>query len=101
MICFELFVRPALRKFCGQPDPAPNPVLATLQSEVRVRGDRVTCFPAELRAEGTGFQVRPVDWGGSADLRSTAQANSMCILEPRENAWAAGEVVPVIAWSGF
>lgn len=101
MICFELFVRPALRQFRGQPHPGPQPLQATLQSDVRVRGNRVTYYPAVLGAVEAGFQVRPVDWGGSADLRSTAQANSMCILEPRENAWAAGEVVPVIPWSGF
>ncbi|MEZ6129722.1 MAG: molybdopterin molybdotransferase MoeA [Planctomycetaceae bacterium] len=99
MICFEAFVRPALRRFAGHRHPESAVVSATLVEDVAVRGDRVTYYPSQLVHGQHGFEVRPVPWGGSADLRSTAQANSMSILEPRNETYAAGETVSVIAWT--
>jgi len=99
MVCFEAFVRPALRKFSGEQHPSSTVVSATLVEDVSVRGDRVTYFPSQLVHGKAGFEVRPVKWGGSADLRSTAQANAMSVLEPRDRAYAIGDRVPVISWA--
>lgn len=98
MICFELFVRPALRKFAGIDNPLPQVTAATLTAEVKVRGDRVTYFPARLEHSDAEISATPVPWGGSADLRSTADANGMCILEPCECAYESGQQVKVIFW---
>lgn len=97
MICFELFVRAALRKFSGQP-ALPAEVEAELTTEVTIRGDRLTYFPARLEIQSTGLSATPVPWGGSADLRSTAQANGMLKLPPRDTPYAKNEQVCAIWW---
>lgn len=98
MICFELFVRPALRQFCGVSDPQPQVVPATLQKEISVRGDRVTYLPTKLQISADGVTSTPVPWGGSADLRSTAEANGMSILHPQNVPYPAGHLVDSIWW---
>ncbi|MEZ6122493.1 MAG: molybdopterin molybdotransferase MoeA [Planctomycetaceae bacterium] len=99
MICFEVFVRPALRRMCGISPAESVSIPATLTADVLIRGDRLTYYPCRLELTSQGLQATPVDWTGSADLRSTAQANGMCILEPRLAPWPAGSVVSAIAWS--
>ena len=46
----------------------------------------------------TGLTATPVAWGGSADLRSTSEANAVCCLAAGSNGYAAGTDVPVICW---
>ena len=98
MICFELFVRTALRKFSGLPNPEPTVIPAELTDDVTLKGDRVTCFPTSLQQTKSGLKATPVKWGGSADLRSTADANGMCILSPAAGPFTAGTVVDTIQW---
>lgn len=98
MICFEAFVRTALRKFSGQSVADPPREAAILTQEVAVRGNRETWFPAQVHTEGGQLLCTTVRWGGSADLRSTADANGMAILPPRPEAWKAGELVDVVRW---
>ncbi len=98
MICFELFVRTALRSFCGTPKPEPKTVSATLLSNVSVRGDRVTYFPAKCELGESGMVAEPVRWSGSADLRSTADANGMIVLEPKSDEYRSGDSVDAVLW---
>lgn len=98
MICFELFVRTALRAFCGAVHPQPEPVRATLSANVFVRGDRVTYFPAKCVLGESGTMAEPVRWGGSADLRSTADANGMIVLDPKADAYCSGDTVDALLW---
>ncbi|MEO2033729.1 MAG: gephyrin-like molybdotransferase Glp [Planctomycetaceae bacterium] len=98
MVCFEVFVRPALEKLAGLvPHGARNHV-AVLTKDIRIRGDRPTYFPSSLTRNETGLTATPVAWGGSADLRSTADANGVCRLEPGTDGYVAGTSVPVICW---
>lgn len=97
MVCFELFVRTALRRLMGI-NPA-QPIMARLQVEHGARGDRPTYFPARLQWTDDGLAVRPVDWRGSFDLRATAEANAMILFPAGERTYAAGEMVPVYEWS--
>jgi molybdopterin molybdotransferase len=96
MVCFEVFVRTAMRKLAGHRKPEPTMVEARLTEAVTVKGDRATYFPSRLELTADGMTVSP--WGGSADLRSTAQANGMCVLMPRAESYAAGESVAAICW---
>lgn len=98
MICFEVFVRAALRRFSGQQYSRAEVVTSTLQEEVRVRGDRVTYFPTRLEVTESGVTSTPVAWGGSADLRATANANGMSILPPKSGAYRPGDRVDSIWW---
>ena len=98
MICFELFVRTAIRKFSGRINAMPQFLSGKLTQPVTVKGDRVTYFPSRLELTQDGIQATPVPWGGSADLRSTAEANGMCLLAPKDVAYEAGDAVETIAW---
>lgn len=98
MVCFEVFVRTALRKFTGIPDAEPRYTKAVLTDSVVVKGDRPTYFPCRLQLTDDGYQATPVPWGGSADLRSTANANGVCQLKPSSDPYKAGDSVPTLAW---
>ena len=101
MVCFELFVRTALRRYAGRPGPTPQGTPARLTKTISVKGPRPVYFPCKLNLTEEGLQATPVAWGGSADLRSTADANGMCLLTPQTHAYAAGDSVAAIHWSAM
>lgn len=95
-VCFELFVRPALRRLRGLDDPLPPQVLARLTEEFVYRTDRQTYHPAWLEPAGDGWRVCPVAWLGSPDLRGLTAANAFLIVSPGEHRCAAGHALPVL-----
>lgn len=98
MVCFELFVRTALRKVMGMDRPEPQSIPARLEVDHATRGDRPTYFPARFRWTTTGAVVRPVDWRGSFDLRAAADANAMIQYPAGDRSYAKGELVQVLMW---
>lgn len=116
LVCFELFVRPAIARLMGATDGdgegAPATRLARILSgEFRQRGDRPTYYPAVLEspaetsgAAGDDVQrggVRLLRWHGSADLRGIAEANALAIFPAGERHYAAGDEIDVLpmAWT--
>jgi len=82
LVGFRFFVRPALRKMMGHPEPAPQPLEARLTAPVKVRDDRTTFVPAVLRGEQGGWAVTPLVIHGPADLVGFSKADGLIILEP-------------------
>jgi molybdopterin molybdotransferase len=95
LVCFELFVRPALRGLMGLP-PAPHFVEAALARDYPYRTDRPTYHPAHLQATGTGWSVDPVPWFGSPDLRGVGAADAFVLFPTGDHAHRAREVFPVL-----
>jgi molybdopterin molybdotransferase len=95
MVCFELFVRPALRTLMGQ-EPGPSWVQATLMQDRTYRTDRPTYHPAILKLSPTGWMVDMVAWFGSPDLRGVAPANAFALLPAGEREYSAGELLDVL-----
>jgi molybdopterin molybdotransferase len=94
LVCFELFVRPALARLSGRPVPeevATTP--AQLTSDFVHRGDRPTFHPAILSAGREGPTITPLPWSGSADLRGLSAANALAIFPPGDREYAAGESI--------
>ena len=91
-VCFELFVRPALRKLAGESEPGPRSVLMPLAEAIAEANDRPTYRPATLE-NGT---VRPLPWAGSPDLRGIARADALIVLPAGESRLDAGMPVNVI-----
>ncbi|MDX1948656.1 MAG: molybdopterin molybdotransferase MoeA [Pirellulaceae bacterium] len=92
LVCFELFVRPALAKLCGvEPKGLPQ-IWAALAIEHQQRGDRPTFWPAKLES---GELVTPLAWQGSGDLRTLAEADCLAYFPPGDRIFAAGEMVAV------
>src|SRR5262249_47692064 len=80
LVCFELFVRPAVRALRGDPEPGPRLLRAVLAEDFPYRTDRPTYHPALLSAGDRGWQVRLVPWFGSPDLRALTRANALALL---------------------
>ena len=77
LVCFELFVRPAIAGLAGRPFSGLQAVQASLASEFVHRGERPTYHPGLLEESNTDFAVKPLSWQGSADLRTLSAANAL------------------------
>jgi molybdopterin molybdotransferase len=95
LVCFELFVRPALRRLAGL-EPGPPIVEAALLEDFALRSDRPTYHPAALQLAPEGWQVRAVAWFGSADLRGLCEANALIVFPPGDQQHRAGQLFPVV-----
>src|SRR5262249_29769253 len=96
LACYELFVRPGLRRLAGRADAGLRTVSAALAEDFPYNTDRPTYHPAQLEAAGAGWRVRPVPWFGSADLRGLSRANAMVVLPAGDHRHPAGQVFDVI-----
>jgi molybdopterin molybdotransferase len=97
LVCFELFVRPALRRQAGHADALPHQRIATLAEDYAYRTDRPTYHPAQLDVDAGGFRVRVVPWFGSADLRGLTQANALIVLPAGDHRHRAGQTFEVLS----
>jgi molybdopterin molybdotransferase len=95
-VCFELFVRPALRRLMGHADPGPRVVQAVLAEDFAYRTDRLTYHPARLESRDGQWQVRPVPWFGSPDLRGLTRANAFAVFPAGDHRHRAGQRVDVL-----
>jgi molybdopterin molybdotransferase len=102
LVCFELFLRPALRRIRGHAEPGPRMVQAALAEDFAYRTDRPTYHPALLDSApftggaGEGWRVHVVPWLGSPDLRGLVRANAFVLLPAGEHRHRAGQVFPVL-----
>jgi molybdopterin molybdotransferase len=96
LVCFELFVAPAVRRLRGHADPGPHFVTAVLAEDFSYRTDRPTYHPARLEAADGGWRVRPVPWFGSSDLRGLGAANALIVFPAGDHRHQAGQPFPVL-----
>lgn len=101
LVCFELFVRPAIRRLMGHADAGPRMIQATLAEDFAYRSDRPTYHPARLEDAESGRQVRAVPWFGSADLRGLGAANAFVVFPEGDHQHRRGQVFPVLCPEGF
>ena len=95
-VCFELFVRPALRVLSGHSDPGPLTTALPMAEDLSVVNDRPTYHPARLEYGESGCRVRPLPWRGAPDLRGLQPADSLLVLLPGETRVGTGGVCPVV-----
>ena len=96
LICFELFVRPALERLMGIVGAQPATIIARLKQEFRHRSDRPTYYPAELTFEEAGAVVAPSAWFGSADLRGLSKSNAFMVVPTGDELIPPGRVFPTL-----
>jgi len=94
-VCFELFVRPAVRRLRGLQN-AEMLVSAVLLEDFAYRTDRPTYHPARLEVGDGGWRVRAVPWFGSADLRGLTGIDALAVFPPGDHKHAAGARLPVV-----
>jgi molybdopterin molybdotransferase len=97
LVCFELFVSPALRKLRGLGTVAPAIRSATLSDGYRHRSDRPTYVPAVAsHLEDHRLVAAPLAWAGSADQRAVGEANCLVLFPAGERVFAAGDQVALL-----
>lgn len=92
IVGFLLFVRPALDTLAGRPGHRDRSVSARLTKRFVHTGDRPTYHPAR-RLEGEPLSIEPLDWAGSADLRTVARADGFAVFPAGDRDYSAGEIV--------
>ena len=95
-VCFELFVRPALRNLAGDAEPSQRSMALPLAEAIAEANDRPTYRPAKLEPAEVGWSVRPLPWAGAPDLRSITRADSLIVLPAGESRLDAGMPVKVV-----
>jgi molybdopterin molybdotransferase len=100
LVCFELFVRTALRARQSHPRPRPVHVPARLADDVDYRASRLTYHPAQLWSDEESWWVKPVTWHGSPDLRALVSANALVVIPPSSQPLAAGAIQQVLPLPG-
>jgi molybdopterin molybdotransferase len=99
LVCFELFVKPALARIAGKPWQPPHPMrIAKLTRDFSHRGDRPTYHPAKLIESSEGLLVEPTTWHGSADLRGLTGADALIHFPPGDRQYAPGEEINVLVF---
>jgi molybdopterin molybdotransferase len=96
LVCFELFVLPALRRLAGHSQATRAPILARLTEDFTHKGNRPTYHPADVVARDGQATVTPVRWQGSADLRAFTAANALVHFPEGDRRFSAGQEVEVI-----
>jgi molybdopterin molybdotransferase len=96
LVCFELFVRPAIRRLMGHRDAGPHLVKARLAEDFAYKTDRPTYHPARLQVNESGARVQAVPWFGSPDLRGLSKSDAFVLFPPGDHRHRAGDVFPVL-----
>jgi molybdopterin molybdotransferase len=96
LVCFELFVRPAIRRLRGLADSGTGLISARLSEDYAYRTDRPTYHPAVLEVTEDGWRVRAVPWFGSPDLRGLTKANAFVVFPAGDHQHRAGQAFPVL-----
>ncbi len=95
LVGYLLLVRPALAVLAGRPRSPVQTVPAWLVRSFRHRGDRPTYYPARgVGVPGAdSLAIETLDWAGSADLRTLAQADGFAAFPAGDRDYAPGEIV--------
>ena len=96
LVCFELFVRPAIAKMSGRSEIHPPRREGALTRAHVQRGNRPTYFPSILSEQAGNLTVEPIDWQGSADQRSLVAANGLAMFPAGDHDFSPGDLVSTI-----
>jgi molybdopterin molybdotransferase len=93
LVGFELFVRPAISQLKGRRVNQWPLRTVRLAHAHQQRGDRAVFRPAFTRQQGSELVVELLEWHGSADLRTLADADCLAYFPAGEHDFSAGETI--------
>jgi molybdopterin molybdotransferase len=109
LVCFELFVRPAIAALAGRGFTSLPSVRATLSHVFEHAGGRAACLPALVKTASGNAELSQVSsatcgnlsveilrWQGSADLATVAHANGLARLSATAQRLEPGAVLDVL-----
>jgi molybdopterin molybdotransferase len=91
LVCFALFVRPAVNAQLGLPDPLPAFSRGTLAAPIRRNDLRHEFVRARSRREGDEVVLEPLSGQESHMIVTAGAADALVSVEPGEGELAAGE----------
>jgi molybdopterin molybdotransferase len=94
LVCFELFVRPAIQKLLGLPSVGLRRHTARLLQDHHQRGERPTYWPAAWKE--TDNMVTPLAWKGSGDLYTLTVANCLAYFPAGEQHYQAKQEIQIL-----
>lgn len=95
-VIFQVFLRPALRKMAGHPEPRRTPVRGTLSGPLRQRPGRTGFYQARAHREAGRLLADVLPSSGSADFASCARGNALAIVPAGVESLAAGDPIDVL-----
>jgi molybdenum cofactor synthesis domain-containing protein len=96
MVCFELFVRPALVKMMGREERGRPRVQVYFEEEVRNHFGRTHAMRVSLEQTERGWLARSVGAQGSGLVSSLTKADALALIGPESEGVRAGETVEAI-----
>jgi molybdopterin molybdotransferase len=93
LVCFELFVRPAVLALQGAREPGPTFALGKLSAPVRRNANRDEFLRARSHIDGDRMVLEPVLGQESHMIASAAAADALVFAPRGDGALAAGTVV--------
>jgi molybdopterin molybdotransferase len=95
LVTFEIFVRPALRKMMGHPDPVKPTVTAVLAEPIRKKPGKVHFHRVTLDLEGGAYVARTSGDQNTGILKTLVLADGIAVLPSERTDFEAGEKVEV------
>ena len=96
MVCFELFVRPALMKMMGRNDSKRPLIEVYFEEDVKNQFGRMHAMRVSLESTGRGWLARSVGAQGSGLVSSLTKADALALVGPQSEGVRAGEPVEAI-----
>jgi molybdopterin molybdotransferase len=96
MVCFELFVRPALMKTMGREDKRRPHIEVYFEEDVKNRFGRMHAMRVSLERTDKGWLARSVGAQGSGLVSSLTKADALALIGPKSEGVRAGEPVEAI-----
>ena len=96
MVCFDLFVRPALVAMMGREDRKRPRIPVYFERDVENRFGRMHAMRVSLERTGEGWLARSVGAQGSGLVSSLTRADALALIGPESEGVRAGEPVEAI-----
>jgi molybdopterin molybdotransferase len=96
MVCFELFVRPALMKMMGRKDRRRPHIKVYFEEDVKNHFGRMHAMRVNLEYTNKGWLARSVGAQGSGLVSSLTKADALALIGPESQGARAGEPVDAI-----
>jgi molybdopterin molybdotransferase len=96
MVCFELFVRPALMEMMGREDKHRPRIGVYFDEDVENRFGRMHAMRVNLTGTEKGWRAESVGAQGSGLVSSLTKADALALIGPESEGVRAGELVEAI-----
>ena len=96
MVCFELFVRPALMRMMGREDKKRPRIEVYFQEDIKNSFGRMHAMRVSLERTEKGWLARSVGAQGSGLVSSLTRADALALIGPETEGARAGEPVEAI-----